>query len=62
MPDGTECDIFPDGLTKFFAEEAAWAEGYISLLERHLTALKNGCKQCPYRNQEGSGCHDQIPE
>lgn len=66
MPDGSERveteKAQMDLLEQHFQQEVSWAWGYIQLLERHLTQLKDRCKECPYRNQEGSGCHDEISD
>lgn len=60
MPDGSPRtnpkEAYPDILDQRFRQECAWAMGYVMLLERHLNDLKQRCKECPYRNQEGSGC------
>lgn len=66
LPDGSprqdtiaaEVDI----MGRHFQEECTWAMGYVTLLERHLYDLKQRCEKCPYRNKEGSGCNDEIPE
>lgn len=49
-------------LEDWFYEEQVWAANYVHNLERRLYDLKQGCKQCPYRNQESSGCHDDVSE
>lgn len=51
-----------DMLDKWHQQESAWASGYISLLERHLSERIERCQKCPYRNKEGSGCNDEIPD
>lgn len=51
-----------DMLDKWYQQESTWAAGYILMLERHLSQRLNRCKQCPYRNQQGSGCNDEIPD
>lgn len=51
-----------DIMEKHFQQECSWAMGYVTLLERHLNNLKQRCEKCPYRDQEGSGCHDEISE
>lgn len=52
----------PFSLDGWFYEEQEWAASYVHDLERRLYALKQGCKQCPYRDQEGSGCHDEVSD
>lgn len=49
-------------LDDWFYEEQVWAANYVHKLERRLYDLKQGCNQCPYRDQEGSGCHDEISD
>lgn len=49
-------------LEDWFYEEQVWATNYVHSLERRLYDLKQGCKQCPYRDKEGSGCNDEIPD
>ena len=66
LPDGS-ARIDPDHaqidmLDKWHQQESAWAAGYIQLLERHLAERIDRCQKCPYRNKEGSGCNDQIPD
>lgn len=51
-----------DLLSEWFWEESVWASNYAHELERRLYDLKQRCKKCPYRDKEGSGCHNQIPE
>lgn len=66
MPDGKDRESAEsaqiDMMDKWFQQESAWAIGYINLLEKHLSARIDRCQKCPYRNQEGSGCNDEIPD
>ena len=66
LPDGSNRepgnDAQVDMMDKWHQQESTWAAGYILLLERHLSQRLDRCKKCPYRNQEGSGCNDEIPD
>lgn len=66
MPDGSPRsnlkDAQIDQMDKWHQQESAWAAGYVNLLEKHLSERIERCKKCPYRNQEGSGCNDEIPD
>lgn len=66
LPDGTQ-RADPDNaqidmMDKWHQQESAWAVGYVNLLEKHLYERLERCKKCPYRNQEGSGCNDEVPD
>lgn len=39
-----------------------WADSYISLLEKRIYDCVDRCKKCEYRDKEGSGCHDEVPD
>lgn len=66
LPDGTPrenmADATIDNFDKWYQQECTWVAGYVSILERHLSDLKQRCEQCPYRNQEGSGCNEKVSD
>ena len=50
----------PDGSARIDPDHAQ-----IDMLDkwhRHLAERIERCQKCPYRNKEGSGCNDQIPD
>ena len=50
-----------DMVDRSHQREMAWAAGQIWLMERRMYDMLERCDKCPYRNSEGSACHDEIP-
>lgn len=66
LPDGTPREAPSqaqiDMMDKWHQQECSWAIGYVNFLEKHLSERLKRCQKCPYRNQEGSQCNDEIPD
>ena len=64
MPDGSDRPnpelAAMDMLELAHQKEMTWAVGRLWALERMVYEMSERCDKCPYRNQEGSACHDEI--
>ena len=64
MPDGSDRpnseQAAIDMIDRNHQREMAWAAGQIWLMERRMYEMSERCNKCPYRDCEGSGCHDEI--
>lgn len=66
MPDGSNVSEEAAGqianMERWNRDWEVWAYARISLLEKRLADREDRCRKCQYRNQEGSGCHDEPAE